>query len=112
MLEFEAAVVDGRDGRVQERDFSVSISAAIAGTFEVRWCNADLEEPARQWCDAIQRIPQAVRAVRAAPDVSTDPASPVHRVRQAAWRHEKEVLLAFQRRVQQAKEATPGPSVN
>ncbi|MEW1865568.1 hypothetical protein AB0399_35215 [Streptomyces sp. NPDC088194] len=106
VVEFEAAVIGGHDGTSQEREFSVSISAALMATHEVRWCSAELEEPARQWCDAIQKIGQAIRALRATPDATTDPASPSHHRRHAAWLHEKEVLHAFQRRVQQVKEST------
>lgn len=110
-LEFEAAVVDGLDSLVPDRDFSVSVSAAIAATFEIRWSNAGLEEPARQWCDAIQKIGKAVRALRNSPEAITDAASPVHHAWKAAWLREKEALHAFQRSVQETKTETARSAV-
>jgi hypothetical protein len=104
VLDLEAAVVGGLDGLPQDRHFSASLSAAIAATYEIRWADAGLEEPARQWCDAIQKIGKAVRALRDSPEAIEDAASPVHHAWKAAWAREREVLLALQRKVQETKE--------
>ena len=103
VYDFQTAICGGGDGAGEEAVFVQSFRILMMATFDVGRCSFVLEEPAARWYEAIQRIANTLRALRADLTAAADPGSPGRQQLVAVWTEHRAAFHAFSTRVHEAK---------